>query len=99
MSFVISADESSEFSLIILPGGSPVSRSFFTEHLNKSLSWAGLPTTIYRGHSLRIGRATTGAMAGVSAEDIQCMGKWKSQAFTHKDSHVKTCIINVIPYT
>ena len=67
--------------LFILPGGSPVTRSFFSEHLNKSLNWAGLSTTIYKGHSFRIGRATSAAMMGVSDEDIQRMGRWKSQAF------------------
>ena len=50
--------------LFILPVSSPVTRSFFRRHLNKSLSWAGLPTTIYKGHSFIIGRATTAAMVG-----------------------------------
>ena len=67
--------------LFIWQGGSNVNSSFFSEHLNKSLSWAGIPTTIYKGHRFRIGRATTVVMAGVSDEDIQRMGRWKSQAF------------------
>ena len=67
--------------LFILPGGSPVTRSFFSEHLNKSLNWVGISTTIYKGHSFIIGRATSAAMMGVSDEDIQRMGRWKSQAF------------------
>jgi len=67
--------------LFVFPGGTPVSKSFFGEQLKKSLSWAGLPTTCYKGHSFRIGAATTAAMQGVSDEEIQRMGRWKSQAF------------------
>ena len=48
--------------LFNLPGGSPASRSFFGEHLNKSLTWARLSTTIYKGQSFKIMGATTAAM-------------------------------------
>ena len=67
--------------LFIFPCGSPVTRTFFSEHLKKSLVWAGLSTTVYKGHSFRIGAATTAAMMGVSEDDIQRMGRWKSIAF------------------
>ena len=56
-------------------------RSLFTDQLSKSLCWAGLPTDIYKGHCVRIGSATEAAMDGVSEEDIQRMGRWKSHAF------------------
>ena len=41
--------------LLSLMGGSPVSRSFFTQQLNLSLIWAGCNTKLYNTHSLRIG--------------------------------------------
>ena len=69
---MISADDSAE-----LRGSAPGPLS---------LSWAGLSTTIYKSHIFRIGGGgggggTTAAMMGVSDEDIQRMGSWKSQAF------------------
>ena len=67
--------------LFVFPGGSPVTRSFFTENLNRSLIWAGFSPKTYKGHSFRIGAATTAAMRGLPEEEIQRMGRWKSQAF------------------
>lgn len=67
--------------LFIFPGGTPVSKSFFGDQLKKSLAWAGLSNSSYKGHSFRIGAATTAAMQGVADEEIQRMGRWKSQAF------------------
>ena len=67
--------------LFIRPGGHPVSKNVFIENLDLSLAWAGLSYTKYKGHSFRIGAATTAAMQGVSDEQIQRMGRWKSQAF------------------
>ena len=67
--------------LFIFPDGSAVGRSFFNTHLRKSLMWSGLSTGIYKGHSFRIGAATTAAMMGISEEEIQRMGRWRSQAF------------------
>ena len=67
--------------LFIFPGGAPVTKSFFTTQLKKSLTWAGLSPLCYKGHSFRIGAATAAAMQGVSDEEIQRMGRWKSQAF------------------
>ena len=67
--------------LFVFPGGCVVTRSFFTDQLSKSVCWAGLPTDIYKGHSFMIGSATQAAMEGVSEEDIQRMGRWKSHAF------------------
>ena len=41
--------------LFIFPGGAPVIKSFFTTQLKKSLTWAGLTPSCYKGHSFRIG--------------------------------------------
>ena len=67
--------------LFVFPGGSPVTRSFFTNNLNRSLIWSGLSPTTYKGHSFRIGAATMASMMGISEEEIQRMGRWRSQAF------------------
>ncbi|KAK2184445.1 hypothetical protein NP493_265g00002 [Ridgeia piscesae] len=68
--------------LFIFPGGTPVAKPFFGDQLKKSLAWAGLSSECYKGHSFRIGAATTAAMQGISDEEIQRMGRCKSQAFT-----------------
>ena len=44
--------------LFVFPGGSPVTRAFFTENLNRSLIWSGLSPKTYKGHGFRIGAAT-----------------------------------------
>lgn len=67
--------------LFILPGGISVSKSFFQENLQLSLAWAGLKNNNIKGHSFRIGAASTAAMQGVPDDEIQRMGRWKSQAF------------------
>lgn len=61
--------------------GSPVSRAFFTKNLNLSLTWSGLSKQFYKGHSFRIGAATTAAASGVADAKIQMMGRWSSSAF------------------
>ena len=45
-------------------GGTPVTKPFFVAQLNKSLAWAGLSSSSYKGHSFRIGAATTAAIQG-----------------------------------
>ena len=67
--------------LFVFPGGTPVIKCFFSSQLRKYLAWAGLSTLCYKGSSFRIGAATTAAMQGVSEEEIQRMGRWKSQTF------------------
>ena len=66
--------------LLMFPGSIPVSKSFFGDQLKKSLAWAGLSKSSYKGHSFCIGAAAVAAMQGIS-EEIQRMGRWKSQAF------------------
>ena len=58
-----------------------LSCQFFAYQLKLSLKWAGLSKQNYKSHSFRIGAATTAAVAGVSEEKIQQMGRWKSSAF------------------
>ena len=61
--------------------GSQVSRHFFSEQLQLSLKYSSLDKHNYKGHSFRIGAATTAAMLGISEEKIQMMGRWHSNAF------------------
>lgn len=61
--------------------GNPVSRQFFTQNLNNSLTFCGLDTKRYQSHSFRIGAATAAADLGASDIQIQNMGRWKSTAF------------------
>ena len=61
--------------------GVPVSRQFFTKHLQWSLNWTGYNVKDYKSHSFRIGAATTAAAMGISDEQIQMMGRWNSLAF------------------
>ena len=60
--------------------GTPISRKYFTQQLNISLIGCGLDTKLYKGHSFRIGAATTAALEGVSEEKIKVMGRWSSNA-------------------
>ncbi|XP_061191681.1 uncharacterized protein LOC133199882 [Saccostrea echinata] len=59
----------------------PVSRKFFTDHLQLAFSACGVPRNLYQAHSFRIGAATAAAESGWSDTQIQYMGRWKSTAF------------------
>ena len=61
--------------------GTPISRKFFSQHLQFSLKWAGLDHTNFKGHSFRIGAATSAAAMGIDEQTIQIMGRWHSSAF------------------
>lgn len=63
-------------------GGDPLTRYQFASMLRKSLVVLGIPNVDYFStHSFRIGGATHCAMLGYSNEQIQIMGRWKSNAF------------------
>ena len=61
--------------------GEPVTHSFFNSSLKSLLNFIGLNTAVYKGHSFRIGAATSAAARGVPLSVIQNMGRWKSNAF------------------
>ena len=56
-------------------------RHKFASLLKVNLAKAGFDIQLYKGHSFRIGAATSAAEAGVSEQDIMRMGRWKSSAF------------------
>lgn len=61
--------------------GQPIPRHYFNQQLRLSLHWAGCSITNFKGHSFRIGAASTAASLGVSDDMIQVMGRWRSDAF------------------
>ena len=67
--------------LFVWEDGKPLSRSEFGHLLKKTLEAAGLETSRYSGHSLRIGAATSAAAAGVPDHLIKVLGRWRSEAF------------------
>lgn len=60
---------------------SPIPRSYFDRHLRLALTYLGFDPSKYKGHSFRIGAATTAAETGFSETQIQQMGRWSSTAF------------------
>ncbi|XP_052788854.1 uncharacterized protein LOC128223621 [Mya arenaria] len=72
--------------------GSPVTRYQFTSVLKKALRDAGLDYTRFSSHSFRIGAATTAALKGISAEQIQRAGRWCSQAVRR---YIRHNLVNV----
>ena len=60
---------------------SPLTKSKFTSKLRYLLSLAGIDSSLYAGHSFRIGAATTAASRGVEDALIQTLGRWKSSAY------------------
>jgi hypothetical protein len=55
-------------------------RSYFTNAFRDLLLRANIDPTGYTGHSLRRGAAQSAADAGLPMEDIQTLGRWKSDA-------------------
>ena len=67
--------------LFILKNGSPVFRQKFASLLKINLARNGFNVQLYKGHSFRIGAATSAAAAGVSEQEIMKLGRWKSLAY------------------
>ena len=69
--------------LFMTPSGNAVSRNFFINSVKSSLHIAGFPVKSYNSHSFRVGGATEAAERGLSAMQIQLLGRWRTSAF-HK---------------
>ena len=62
--------------------GTPASYFYFNSSLKSFLlRFVGLSPDLYKGHSFRIGAATSAAARGVTLSVIQNLGRWKSNAF------------------
>ena len=60
---------------------SPITVGQFNAALKSCLSFCGLDTSRYKGHSFRIGAACHAADRGFSDAQIRALGRWKSDAF------------------
>ena len=58
-----------------------VTRNFFNSVLVRTLIHNGFDVSRYKTHSFRIGAATHSFFKGFSHQQIQVMGRWKSNAF------------------
>lgn len=70
---------------------SSLTRHQFNSVLRKAVSFAGLGGQCIRGHSFRIGAASSAAAFGVSHDDIRAMGRWRSNAFLSYIRPIPTC--------
>ena len=61
--------------------GCPLTRARFVMKVKEALTIAGIDCTVYSGHSLRSGAATTAAKQGISDAAIEMLGRWKSSAY------------------
>ena len=59
----------------------PLAKPTFLKMLHSTLSKAGIDPSQFKGHSFRIGAATTAAAAGVHSSIIKSLGRWASSAF------------------
>lgn len=67
--------------LFAFADGSPLTRDKSIQTVRKYLALVGLDPSKYAGHSWRPGAATAAKMAGFQEDDIQLLGRWKSNAF------------------
>jgi hypothetical protein len=67
--------------LFLFRNGLPVTGAFFRDRLRQCLLMIGLDPPHYKGHSFRIGAASTAAAAGLTDTQIQRLGRWSSDAF------------------
>jgi integrase len=62
-------------------GLTPITYKWFSDRFKELLQLAGEDPTKYGTHSLRRGGATWAFRCGLSAEAIQLLGHWKSDAY------------------
>ena len=60
---------------------SPVTRVFVASALDRLTKFAGLDPESFGTHSIRAGRASDMAAAGVPSAQIQATGRWSSEAY------------------
>ena len=67
--------------LFTLPNRVPLAKSRFTKQVQATLTQAGIEASHYKGHSFRIGAATTAAANGLPDHMIKKLGRWSSAAY------------------
>lgn len=78
--------------LFMFQDKSPVSRHYFNQQLKISLNYLDYDTKLYKGHSFRIGAATLAKSKGISDEQIQLLGRWKSNAYR---KYIRIPLLNI----
>ena len=62
--------------------GHSLTRVRFVSAVRTALDQAGVDSSLYAGHSFRIGAATTAAQRGLPDSLIKTLGRWQSAAYT-----------------
>jgi hypothetical protein len=82
--------------LFISAEGSPLTKEQFMAKVRDTLSRAGVDSRAYKGHSFRIGAATTAAACGLDGAVIKVLGRWSSSAY---ETHIKLPPSDVANYS
>ncbi|XP_033758729.1 uncharacterized protein LOC117341025 isoform X3 [Pecten maximus] len=77
----LSVRGSSSGSLYIHKDKRPVIRNSFDSMIRRCLRFCELDSSLYKGHSFRIGGASLAAERGMTDAQIRLLGRWKSDAF------------------
>ena len=67
--------------LFLLPNGRPITYYLFQKKFRSVLDDIGLDSTLYSSHSFRRGFATLAFKKNISADEIQLLGDWRSDAY------------------
>ena len=75
----------------------PITRAFFIQHYVAALKWCKIDPLRYKGHSFRIGAATTTASRDMADVQIQTMGRWENISIQtiHPYAHIIQCLIEL----
>ena len=68
--------------LFMFKNGQFLTRARFVSAMRMALRESGFNSSLYAGHSFRIGAATTAAQQGLQDSLIQTLGRWRSSAYT-----------------
>ena len=77
----LKARGASEGALFLDEQGSPLTKQRLTQDLNSILVKAKIDPSHYKGHSFRIGAATTAATCGIPDSMIKMFGRSSSKSF------------------
>ena len=80
--------------LFIMPNGRALTRTELVKRLRHVISSLGINGSLYSGHSLRIGAASTAAKAGLPIYLIKILGRWSSEAYRRYISVSSSIISN-----
>ena len=67
--------------MFVFQNEKPLVKQSFITHIRQALANEGIDTRYYKGHSFRIGAATTAAAAGLNDSLIKTLGRWSSSAY------------------